>query len=364
MRNKFLKKEKLNKHGPLVLQIPTKIDYFLEKINEKQHFSLVRRQSEWYWVVREGLRRWLKDHDFLGHKDIKMPPFLLMPGGGGLGPGPEAFCPRLLSLLEQNFVRDRSHATQYFYDTLANHNIAAWDENLNRGRNWTFQKRIASDIIKMVVEPKPANFIFSCHSAAVMHHHHSFPKGKPKIYEEPNKAWHSHLISAFIPPGEEPFMSTIWREWARTGEIDRIFQDIGHKEDYKIVVVGPPYFKNFDKRADLRYFEHIEISHTNAAAHVEEYLELILQRHESFLKHHDNVFYLLVGGDAAVWLTYQLHGKLDNAFMIEAGRAIDVYYFYCRETLAKYPQWQFGEWMMKNPPTWYNEQKRIRKVHL
>jgi hypothetical protein len=364
MENKSIFEAKLNQHGPLVLQIPRNIDFYIDKIENGESFSLVRRQSEWWWVIRAGLRGFLREKYPNLHYDhgkltsdapagsFEMGPFEFRRGIRGLGPAPDAFHSSLKAFLRNEFLEKRIHISQEFYDGIARHAIEAWDRSISRGRDWKFNKDITSDLIRMVCEPKPEGFIFAVHQAAHMKDHHLFPDCVGSRWGEVSQSWWSILIGSLLPAGEKPHMSTVWREWARTGSIDKLFKKFGKDDQYKIVVVGPPYFESFGKRANLQHFDHIPISHTKAAFHVGEYYNQIITKHTKYLTNHDKVIYFFNGGDAVVWLMWKLHGKLDNAYAIEAGRALDVYYFYDKKTYNSFPQWQWGTWLKESPPTW------------
>ena len=70
----------------------------------------------------------------------------------------------------------------------------------------------------------------------------------------------------------------------------------------------------------------------------------------------EGTIYLLVAGAMASWYIFKLHGVLKDAFLIDVGRAIDLYYY----ELAEQFHWHWLHKRITRDTT--DAIKRVRKL--
>lgn len=296
---KFIHKGPICKGSGLMVY-NTDINYFIDLIDKKKYFSFVRLQIEWWCTARIALQ-------FMGYK-------------GWMFPNNIDFSPKFLKKWGRKMVK-------------------AWDEKQCYKRPWVFEAYIFESILNMVISEKDDNFYLSVSDRAWY-----FGKLPPKKGAWP---WSNKMIKSMIPAGEIPFNSICWRRWGHSGEIHKFFNKFKNK---RIAIVGPYYFKNFGEKLGLKKYTHIEIDHIRACHYVENYLEQI-KRYHNEVNSNEDVIYFFSGGSPGIWLIQQLHSKLSNAFLIDIGRALDVYYFYDKIRIGD-ARWKWGSWLERNPPIW------------
>jgi len=123
-------------------------------------------------------------------------------------------------------------------------------------------------------------------------------------------------------PEREFHYAHMWRRAATDGSIHQLFEQ---NRDEKIVLVAPYYYKNFGEKLRLGNFEHIEIDNKFAARHIRVTADDLIDKHRQRVRGKEKVIYILVGGATGNALATLIHG-LDKAFIMEIGRALDVYY--------------------------------------
>jgi len=294
-----IQKVPIAKGSGLMVYNPS-IEYFIEKIAGRKYFSFVRFQVEFWCTARIALQ-------FMGYR-------------GWAYPNSIDITPEFIKTWSQNMIR-------------------AWEEKQSYKRPWVFKSEIFEEQLNMIVNPKPNNFKLAVSDRAWFFGKFPPPPG--------NWPWSPRMVKKMIPSGEIPFNAICWRRWGYFGEIQKFFNTF---KDKRIVIVGPYYFDNFGEKLGLKNYTHIKISHTNASEYVYDYLEEIKKFHNS-ISPSDDVIYFFSGGSPGIWLIQQLHNKLHNAFMIDIGRAFDVYYFY--DTIRKGDAaWKWGCWLERNPPKW------------
>ncbi|MDP2685273.1 MAG: hypothetical protein Q8P20_09650 [bacterium] len=274
------------------------IDFYANKILNKDFFSYVKLSIEWWMLVIKGLPR-------CGIKLAEM------------------------ARKKEQFINKLSHEM-----------IRAWEVQQRGARKYHCSADIVARIIRMSISPKPLNFFLGVTDRCNVNHV-TFPlpaRGKNLV----------PIIRATLPQGEIPIHALPFRIWAVTGEINEFINKIRHKN---IVIVGPSHLANFGDKLNIKNFHFVEIHSYNAALHVAKTKAQIKKLHSTFMSGHDDVTYFFIGGSVAMWLITELHGELDNANLIDIGRAFDVYYFYDL-AMKQYPNWMFGQWLNRRNTAW------------
>lgn len=231
--------------------------------------------------------------------------------------------------------------TDEFIEKLAYHMLDAAKKQ--RGvRPWKVKDSVFADIIKYVSKhPLPETMLVGAGSQPMT--------ASKKLYMPTGSE--IKLISKIVPENNA-FFAPVWRRYAFTGELDWFLKKINR---YKIVVVGPWYFKNFGQKANLQNFFHIEIHRNNAILHVEQTFNRILKFHKKNIANNEKIVYLCCGGPAVIWPIINLHDKIDNAVLLDVGMSIQVYYYY--DPIRKNsPRYFWGTWLDKFPPKWLKPQ--------
>jgi len=130
------------------------------------------------------------------------------------------------------------------------------------------------------------------------------------------------VMRYFLPDDYIPFDGIIWRKYGYHGQLQRFFEAF---KDREIVLIGPPHHDGFAKVADLENYHHIEIHGTKACFERDIILDNIIQFDQK-LEKKKPALYLIVAGNLGVWLTTRLHNKLEKAFIIDLGLALDPLY--------------------------------------
>jgi len=288
------------------------IDYFINEIKEKRFFSVVRLQIEWWRTARVGLER-------MARKCLQEK--YRHPEGHWLE-----------ILIERMAGNEEEKAG--FLDEWSDEFLMAWQSKVSSSRGWTFEKFVIRGILSMICSDRPSNFHFSISDRANYCGEYPQPCGW-------NSEWVEQVVATASSSVEDLWLATVWRRYSLLGHMTRLFDELS---DSKFVVIGPYFFHNFGKKLGLQDYTHTQIHHLHASRHIRDTFELVQSEHESHLKNHDRVIYLLSGGSPAIWLVNELHGTLENAVMIDVGRALD--YFYRNDPLMKrVPKWMRGSWM-------------------
>ena len=216
---------------------------------------------------------------------------------------------------------------------IASEMILEWNLRQKMNRKYKANKSVIRRILEMSIDKKPSKFFLGVTDRSIV---------RDTTFPLPNRAGELlNLIKGTLPKGEIPIHALPFRIWAVTGEINRFFDLIRHKN---IVVVGPSHLQNLGYKLKLKHYNYVNIHNSNAILHVEKTKLQIEKLHDKFLSGHDDVTYFFIGGSAAMWLITELHGKLKNANLIDIGRAFDVYYYY-DPVMKQYPNWMFGQWL-------------------
>ncbi len=127
------------------------------------------------------------------------------------------------------------------------------------------------------------------------------------------------MIKAFLPKNYTPFNGIVWRKFSYNGLLESFFEKV--KKKHSIVIIGPQYFKNFGHLLEIPDYHHILIHGVAASEKKEQLLDTILQHHKSL--NNKPVIYFFVAGVLSIWLIHQLHNRVSNSFLIDAGQALD-----------------------------------------
>jgi hypothetical protein len=236
---------------------------------------------------------------------------------------------------------------QKFFDEIGQHMLDAWVKEQSFGRPWQFTAELFGDHIKCIAKPKPDNFYLAVSDRAWY-----FDQLPPPPHPEWSH-WAGGVIKGMIPDDETPWNSIVFRRWGHSGKMQRFFNEL---RDKTFCFVAPYYYANFGDKLQLPNFHHIEIDYLKATMELDETYDKILKKHEELTKDGKDVIYIVVGGAPGSWLVINLHDKLQNAFMIEIGRALDPYYFYDSFITENNVNLQFwGSWLKRFPPTWVKD---------
>jgi len=281
------------------------IDYFIDKIKNCEYISQIRFQIEYWNMIRSAMR-------IMGYPGKEMPKVKV----------------------DNKFLDKLSHSMMRAFEN---------DYHVGRGRPWKFSQEVFRGHLSAITSPKPEGFILAVADRGVY-----YDDGVP----ETGHAWQSDLIKTLIPNGEVPFLSTVWRKWSQSGEIQKFIDVI---KDKAVVVVGPYYYKDLAEKIGLTNHRYIEIHYKEACLHVKKTKQRMIVAYNEMLRENDDVVFLMSGGSAGAWLAYELHTRFEKAHILELGRAMDVFFCYDYDIRSKVPNWVFGQWMKNNPPLWLKE---------
>jgi hypothetical protein len=232
---------------------------------------------------------------------------------------------------------------------LAKEMCKVWEQKQRGKRPWRSSVAVVERILEMSISKKPSRFFLGVTDRCNVNNR-TFPL-------PPRGRRVTHIIKGMLPNGEVPIHALPLRIWAVNGEINDFLNQIRHKN---IVIVGPKHFENFGYKLKLENYTHIEIHSTKAIQRVKKIKKRIEEMHEGLLSGHKDVTYFFIGGSAAMWLVTELHGKLENANLIDVGRAFDPYYFY-DPVRKKSPRWMFGFWLNRGNTAWVLDKLRPDK---
>jgi hypothetical protein len=202
--------------------------------------------------------------------------------------------------------------------------------NTKSSRMWSTKKNICEDLLWFMHSKKPLNMLYALSDVGFyctdLPPHEIDTPYKMDIFG-PRHGFRKRqeLMKKILPPGEIPFNGVIWRKYSFHGQLQKFISD---HSDRKIVLIGPWYFKDFGIRAKLQDYEFIEIDYYKASDECQKTYEAILD------KQFKNALYFVVGGSFANWLVFKLHNILAENFVIDIGRALDIYYKELAEQLS------------------------------
>lgn len=216
--------------------------------------------------------------------------------------------------------------------------VEFWQRGVkSKTRMYHMQSGVVASTYKLLLSKKPDNFYLAVSDR-------TYWEGKLPPPKDPIRVWPVRLMRELLP--EAPMYATCWRTWAQSGLIHKLFED----KERPIILVGPDYFANFGEKLGLKNFQFIQIHRNQAVFKVGKTIDQVTQARNRISKDKD-VLILFCGGIAGCYVISALHGKLPNVFMLELGRNLNVYYHYDK-IRKKTPKWMWGGWMDSHPPTW------------
>ncbi len=128
-----------------------------------------------------------------------------------------------------------------------------------------------------------------------------------------------------------------WREYASTGEIHRLFEE---NPDYHFIMVGPFFYKNFGRKISLKNYHFVEISERSACHYADKTIRQVINVRNKIES--DKVICLFSAGGISPYLITKIHERINKTFLIDIGRALDIYY--CHDhVLLKGPGWRWSK---------------------
>jgi hypothetical protein len=195
----------------------------------------------------------------------------------------------------------------------------------NNCGDWKVKQNILYELLQIVTNELPDNIIYCVSDEA--YYFAPFPthSWNDKGFDKRHCVMEKFLLK------KECCNAMIWRKAAMSGELNSFFRKYA---DHRIVLIGPAYFYDFNKRVGLNCYQHISIPLHGAYAEAEKIVANILDVQS------DNTIYLLVAGGVAGWISFELQKNIKKAFVIDIGRALDVYY----SEMASFMGWKWLEW--------------------
>lgn len=213
-------------------------------------------------------------------------------------------------------------------------NIEKKAGGLKGWKAWNTKKELCEDLFWFISSKKPPNLLYAVSDVGLYvtdlpPHEIDIPyNGKDMFGPRWGFRQRQELIKKILPPDEIPLNGVIWRKYALNGQLQKFISD--HKSK-KIVVIGPWYFKDFNIRAQLEDYDFIEIDYYKASEKYQETYDAVLN------KKYENALCFIVGGLVGNWLAFKLHSVFLKNFIIDIGRALDVYY----KELAQQMNWRW-----------------------
>lgn len=164
------------------------------------------------------------------------------------------------------------------------------------------------------------------------------------------------------------FHGGLTRHYAVTGEIFQLF-DLLNELDYDVIFVGAPYFKMAEVVYNIKNFNHIPISYTNAIQRFDETIDTL----KNTIKKRETIIFNSCGHDLTFYLADKIRGI--DVSQMDVGRALDWNMnksFIRKEHIEAfnnlpngiYKPWeQYGEnpWLVTPRPTHMDVIRRLRR---
>ena len=314
-----LKSYPLYSGSQVVIKEPT-LDFFTQKIQKQESFSLVRSQSEWWHVIYEALK--------IMNNGIEIDKY-------------DFSDPNTLDVLTQSMI------SQY--------------NKIGGGRFSPHSYQVWRGCLEMMKSKKPDNFYY-CVSQSHIHNKdilNDKDVPAPVSYKHlkpvrPTPLQVEKIIQGFFPDTPNLLRSTVWRKWGATGEIHDLIESLS---DLPIVLVGRDVYHNFGEKLRLNNFNFIEIDGKNASPMYDSIKSQIIDLHTLLYKQgNKQIVYFMLGCDTTRLLQWDLHGVLEgNPIMLDLGRALDPYYRLDKVFVNNSGEWghwhkSYGPWIKDRCP--------------
>jgi len=131
-------------------------------------------------------------------------------------------------------------------------------------------------------------------------------------------------IRKTVPPGYIPHFALNWKIYTLRNEIIELYNTM---KDYHIVTVGFEHLKEVKHTLGFNFHSHINLTHdtVNTVKKREMLGEHILSHYKSEQNGKPLVYLLQAGEIISAWLIARLTDKIQKAFLIDIGRAIDAF---------------------------------------
>jgi hypothetical protein len=274
-----LPKVPLHQNSTLEVYDP-KIDFFVDKIVNKEYFSMVRFQTEFWMLILWSLDAALGYHE----PDMRSARFVV----------------KEINLNEKDL------------DTLGKQMVKEWYRYVQSSGDFKFTPFVFTDLVRMVVTPKPKDFYLAVNDNPW---HRDYGVSKELKWSQ----WMSKLIKLLIPKGETPFNAITLRRAVEKRQMHKLINVI---KDMPVCIVAPKNYTKFAETHKLSNYIHIPIDSKAACFHVKDTLNTIREAHKKLSPNGEDVFFLFAGGAPGAWMIINLHEELKNVFMIEFGRSL------------------------------------------
>lgn len=138
--------------------------------------------------------------------------------------------------------------------------------------------------------------------------------------QAPNPNEVASVIRDMLPAGYEPENALVWKDAVVDGSIRELFDALG--PIHKVVVGPPPLCRALSHLPGVPAI-HYSIHPTDARREREKIFQELHALHRRF--NGEPVAYLFQAATLAVWLIRKLHRRLPGAFLIDLGRALDIF---------------------------------------
>jgi hypothetical protein len=115
----------------------------------------------------------------------------------------------------------------------------------------------------------------------------------------------------------------VWKLGLLSGAFRRVLAAV---QDRPLVVVGPPHLADWPERIGHRNARHVALHPTDAMSHAGEVLRACRDVLEPHRGARPRPVVFLQAGPLAHWLVYRLHEDPGEVFLLDVGRALDVWY--------------------------------------
>jgi hypothetical protein len=230
---------------------------------------------------------------------------------------------------------------------------------VKNNKNWYYNDKkfieILKENLKILYSTIPSNLYIGIYPVFID------SKGEHKINKFTNEERNTSMEKYFdkiinkFSQNKNFYHSTIWAKWVFEGDFLKFLDKYNN---YPIVLIGAPYFKDFGEVMGLKNFYHISIPFKKAYKKIDNIIETTYKQHVDLLKNNKKVIYIGAGSFVTRYIFCKLLSstgkdpfiynknkkyKLNNAFMIDIGRALNLYYY----------------WPVKKNPKKYKNKKNI-----